>query len=90
MMTAMQEADIIDPETTQDSEQQSLPLQGPTIDAACTLFTPEELEDNKGNNLETIIASCLKDIKRNNTTYAIKSLSHLVAVLEYVKLHACY
>jgi len=89
MLTA-QEADITDPEAMQDSEQQSLPSQGPIIESACTLFMPEDLEDNGTNDLETIIGSCLKDMKRNNMTYAIKSLSHLVAVSEYIKLHVLY
>lgn len=89
-MIAMQDAEITHPEATQDSEQQSLPSQGPNIESACALFTPEESKDNKTNDLENIIAFCLKDAKRHNTTYAIKSLSHLVAVSEYVKLRARY
>jgi len=62
-MIAIQEAEIKDPEVIQDSEQQSLPLQGPAIESTCTLFTPEEMEDNKMNNLEEVIASCLKEAK---------------------------
>jgi len=89
MLTA-QEADIMDPEVMQDLEQQSLPLQGPVIESACALFMPEDLEDNGMNDLEHIIGSCLKDTKRNNMSYAIKSLSHLVAVSEYIKLCALY
>jgi hypothetical protein len=38
----------------------------------------------------TIIQSCLKDIKRSNTRYAIKSLTQLTAVSKYVKLRARY
>ncbi len=89
----MQEMEITDPKATQDSEQQSLLSQGPAIESACDLFIPEESEpseDDQANDLENIIGSCLKDAKRNNTTYAIKSLSHLVAVSEYVKLRARY
>ena len=89
-MITMQEAEIRDPEAIQDLEQQSLPSQGPAIESTCTLFTPEEMEDNKASNLEEIVASCLKEAKRNNTAYAIKSLSHLIAVSEYVKLRARY
>src|SRR5260221_8948323 len=89
----MQEMEITDPKATQDSEQQSLPSQGPAIESACDLFIPEESEpseDDQANDLENIIGSCLKEAKRNNTPYAIKSLSHLVAVSEYVKLRARY
>ena len=60
---AIQEAEIKDPEAIQDSEQQSLPSQGPAIESTYTLFTPEEMEDNKMNNLEEVIASCLKEAK---------------------------
>jgi len=59
----IQEAEIKDPEAIWDLEQQSLPSQGPTIESTCTLFTPEEMEDNKMNNLEEVIASCLKEAK---------------------------
>ena len=90
VIIAMQEAEIKDPEVIQDSEQQCLPSPGHAIESTCTLFTPEEMEDNKASNLEEIIVSCLKEAKRNNMTYAIKCLSHLVTVSEYVKLHACY
>lgn len=82
----MENADLRDPETTQDSEQQSLPMQEPAIEATCKLFTPEEIKDNGTINIKEIIASCLKDTKQNNTTYAIKSLELLVAVSEYVSL----
>ena len=74
----------------QDSERQSLPSQGPAIESACDLFIPEESNEDEGNDLEHIIGSCLKDARRNNTAYAIKSLSHLIAVSEYVKLRARY
>lgn len=85
----MQEVEIADPMVTVDSEEQSLPSQGPVIESADTPFTPDEIEDN-ANDLETIIASCIKDMKRCNTRHAIKSLTHLVAVSEYVKLRARY
>ena len=77
----MQEAEISEPEATGDSEQQSLPSQGHAIESARSLFTPEEIEDDQANgDLEKIIGSCLKDVKGKNTRYAIKSLSHLIAV----------
>jgi hypothetical protein len=81
----------VDPNLTMDSEQQSLPVQGPAIEAARALFTPEESEDNHepGNILE-IIRSCLKEIKKHNTRHAIKMISQLTAVSEYIKLRARY
>src|SRR5260221_8395156 len=89
---AMHEVDITNPEVTQDSEQDSLPSQGHAIESTRMLFTPEEIEDDsdEGNDLVHVIESCLKDAKRNNTTYAIKSVIHLVAVSEYVKLRERY
>ena len=86
----MEEAEIIDPEVTQDLEQQSLLLQGPNIESTCVLFTPEELDNNEVNDITKIIGSCLKDTKRDNIRYAIKSLSQLIAISEYVKLRAQY
>ena len=86
----MEKVDITDPEATRDSEWQSLPLQEPAIESTYMLFTPEDIEDNDVIDIKDIIASCLKDAKRNNTTYAIKSLSQLIAVSEYVDLHAHY
>ena len=88
-------AEITDPEVTQDSEQRSLPLQGPKIESTCTLFTPDDIDDNvlEENNIMEIIGSCLKDAKwnnKNNTRYTIKLLSQLIAVSEYVKLCAWY
>jgi hypothetical protein len=81
----------MDPEVTQDLEQRSLPLQGPTIKSTCALFTPEEVEDDDldANDIMNIIGSCLKIAKKGSTTYVIKSLSQLTAVSEYVKLRAC-
>jgi len=87
---SMERADLTDPEATWESEQQSLPLQEPAIESTCMLFTPEEVEDNGAIDIKEIIGSCLKDAKRNNTRYAIKSLSQLIAVSEYVDLRARY
>jgi len=89
-MIAMEKAKIREPDVMKDSEQPSLPLQGEAIKSACELFTLEELEDNKANNIMKIIGSCLKDAKKYNTKHTIKSLSHLVAVSEYVQLQAQY
>ena len=65
-------------------------MQDPIIESTSSLFIPEEVEVTETIDIKEIIASCLKDAKRNNTIYAIKSLSHLVAVSEYVDLCACY
>ena len=88
-MIAMQEVEIADLMVTVDLEEQSLPSQGPVIKSADTPFTPDEIEDN-ANDLEMIIASCIKNMKRCNIRHAIKSLTHLVAMSEYVKLYAHY
>ena len=88
--TTMQETEITDAEMNQDLEQQSLPLQDHAIESTCILFTPEETDSNKVNDLTEIIESCLKDAKWNSPKYAIKCLSHLISVSLYVDLHACY
>ena len=87
---SIEKVDLTDPEVTQDSEQQSLPLQEPAVKSTCMLFTPEEVEDNEAIDIKDIIGSCLKDAKWNNTTYAIKSLSQLISMSEYVDLRARY
>lgn len=86
----MQETEITDTEMNQDLEQQSLPLQDPDIKSTCILFTPEEMDSNKVNDLTEIIESCLKDAKRNSPKYAIKCLTHLISVSLYVNLCAHY
>jgi hypothetical protein len=37
-----------------------------------------------------IIQTCLKDVEKHNSKHAIKTLSLLIAVSEYIKLRACY
>jgi hypothetical protein len=88
----LEEVGITDPEVMQDLEQWSLPLQGPAINSMRALFTPEEVENDDlgANDIINIIGSCLKITKKSTTTYAIKSLSQLMAVSEYVKLRAHY
>jgi hypothetical protein len=76
------------PDITRDSEQPSLPLDAPAIEAARVLFLPEE--DNNPADIIEIIQTCLKDVKKHNSKHTIKSLSQLVAVLEYIKLRARY
>jgi hypothetical protein len=79
------------PDITRDSEQPSLPLEQPTIEATRELFLPED-DDSEPVDIMEIIQSCLKDLKKynSNSKHAIKSLSQLIAVSEYTKLRARY
>jgi len=52
------------------------------------LFTPEEDDRLRPLDIMEIILSCLKEVKKSHTKYAIKTLSQLIAVSEYVKHHA--
>jgi hypothetical protein len=54
------------------------------------LFTLEENDRLGPPDIMEIILSCLKEVKKSCTKYAIKTLSQLVAVSEYVKLHVQY
>ncbi len=87
-MISADETRLTDPDLTQDLEWQTLPLQGPAIEAAHTLFTPEEDDRLRPLDIMEIILSCLKEVKKSHTKYAIKTLSQLIAVSEYVKHHA--
>ena len=71
-----------------DSEQQSLLLKEPAVEAAQTLFASEE--HNQSKDISEIIKSCLKDIKKCNNKRSIKMLSQLSAVSAYIKLHVQY
>jgi hypothetical protein len=91
MMIAMEEIEAADLDLTQDSELQTLLVQGPVIEAAHELFSPEDSEINKGlDDIKNIINSCLKEVKKSNSKYAIKVLCKLTAVSEYVKLRTQY
>jgi len=81
---AAEEAEGDHPDLTQNSEQESLPLEGHAFEDTRNLFTPE----NK--DISTIIHSCLKDVKKCTSRHAIKTLSKLIAVSEYVQLRAWY
>ena len=48
---------------SQDSERQTLLLQGPAIEAARALFTPEEDDRLRPLDIMEIILSCLKEVK---------------------------
>ncbi len=75
-------------EMTMDSEWAVLLPAAPAIEATCKVFTLEE--DTKPADLMKIIDKCLKDIRRDKSIQAIKSLSLLTAVTQYVKLYAQY
>jgi hypothetical protein len=89
-MIAAQEAEAAqaaDPALTEESERESLPLQGSEIAATRTLFTPE---DNEPRDIIKTIHSCLKDAKKCKTRRAIKMITQLVAVSKYIKLRVRY
>jgi hypothetical protein len=75
---AAEEAEGDHPDLTWDSEQESLLLEGHAFEDARDLFTPEN------EDISTIIHSCLKDVKKCTSRHAIKTLSKLIAVSEYV------
>ena len=81
---AVEEAEGDHPDLTRDSEQKSLPLEGHAFEDVQELFTLES------EDISTIIHSCLKDVKKCNSQHAIKTLSKLIAISEYVQLHAWY
>ena len=110
------ETEATNSELTCDSEESSLPLQDPAIEAARTLFTLESLildseradpefserlesehserpesEHSMSEDIIKILHTCLKDAKKyNNTPWGIKTVTQIVAVIEYVKLCARY
>ena len=76
-----------------DSEEPSLPLDKPEVEATCTLFMSEDSEANVSISLPEIIQSCLKDVmlsKQHNNMRAMKMLCQLISVSEYVTLCATY
>ncbi len=77
------------PGITRDSEQPSLPLEAPAIEATRELFQQDD-DDDEPADITKIIKICLKDLEKHNSKHAIKSLSLLVAVSEYIKLRARY
>ena len=78
------------PDITSDSEQPSLPFEAPAIEAARELFLPEEDGRDEPADIMNIIQTCLRDVHKQNSKHAIKALSVLIAVSEYVKLRAHY
>ena len=88
MITA-REAEVADLALTEELEWESLPFQGPEIVATCTLFTPED-DSDEPRDIMKIIKSCLKDAKKCKTRHAVKIITQLVAVSEYIKLCVQY
>ena len=93
----MEEARAANAHAIRDSEQPSLPLDGPEIEAARRLFASEDsvTDNTRDSDITEIIQSCLKDVpvktlKQYNHARAIKILSQLNAVSEYVKLRTIY
>src|SRR6266851_506629 len=84
----LEEVQCNDPEMTRDSEWSLLLPEAPAIEAACKVIILEE--DTEPVDLIKIIDTCLKDIRRDKSIQAIKSLSLLTSVTKYVKLCAQY
>ncbi len=91
------EAHATDAPAIRDSEEPSLPSDEPEIEDARRLFASEDSEidsDVTGDpDIMNIIQSCLKDVKtlkQHNHVRAIKMLSLLIAVSEYIKLRTLY
>jgi len=80
------------PDIIGDSEQPSLLLEDPVIEAMRELFQPDDDDDNDDEpaDITKIIQICLKDLKKHNLKHAIKSLSLLITVSKYIKLCARY
>ncbi len=89
----MEKARATDAHAIRNSEDPSLPLDEPEIEAAHILLALEESEINESGDIMEIVQSCLKEIKplkQHNHVRMIKMLSQLIAVSKYVKLHTLY
>lgn len=80
--------DATDADAIRNSEGQSLPLDASTIEDARSLFASEEISGTV--DITKIIQACLKDVKQYKNVRAIKMLSQLIAVSEYIKLRTRY
>ena len=72
------------PDLTQDSDQESLPLDGHALGDTRALFTSES------EDITTIIHSCLKEVRKCNSRHAIKNFCKLTTVSKYIQLHTQY
>ena len=75
---ALEEVQSTVPDLTRDSEQPSLPPEGPAIEATQEVLRLEE--SNEPTDIMKIIETCLKDVRRDKSNQAMKLLSHLIAV----------
>jgi hypothetical protein len=66
------------PDLTRDLEQPLLPLEGPAIEATQEVLRLEE--NNEPVDIMKIIETCLKDVRRDKSKQAMKSLSCIIAV----------
>jgi hypothetical protein len=78
-MIAVEEMTIANQKLTEGSEQQSLPLQRPDIEAVWALFVLEEDNDVSNSDMNPkdimdIIHSHIKEAKKCTTKHAIKTL----------------
>jgi hypothetical protein len=81
------EAEAADPALIEESERESLPLQGPEIAATRALFTPAGKESR---DIMKTIQSCIKEARKCKTRRAVKMITQLVAMSEYINLRARY
>jgi hypothetical protein len=85
----MEETESTHPELTQDSESQMLPLDE-NVTEATRLFLTGENNNSESDDISGIIQSCLKAAKKCDPSCAIKTISKLTAISEYVKLRVWY
>ena len=78
---------MADPALIEESERESLPLQGPEIVAARTLFTPAGKESR---DIMKTIHSCIKEARKCKTRCAVKMITQLVPMSEYINLCVWY
>ena len=87
MQIAAGEAEAADPTLIEESERESLPLQGLEIAATCALFAPAGKESR---DIMKTIQSCIKEARKCKTRCAVKMITQLVAVSKYINLRAQY
>jgi hypothetical protein len=91
MTSTALEVETTNADLIRDSEQSALPKQGPAVQAAQDLFNAEAEEDkDHATDITKIIKSCLKDINKIKSKRALKMLSQIISVSEYIKLRARY
>ncbi len=88
ILAISEEAQSTIPEMTRDSEQPSLPPEALAIEATQEAFALEE--HTEPLDIMNIIDTCLKDVRRDKSKKAMKSLSLLISVIKYVKLCTHY